>query len=128
VPYYLDSSAFLKLFVREPESAAMRAWFTAGHACWSSHLLVTEAMRAGARMGVPGDTIEAALDTISLVLPAEISFHRAAALPPPTLRSLDALHLATAVELGDELDAVVSYDERLLEGARVAGLPILTPA
>jgi predicted nucleic acid-binding protein len=128
VPYYLDSSAFLKLLVREPETAAMRAWFAEGRPCWSSHLLVTEATRAGERLGIPREAVEAALDTVSLVLPAETTFHRAAVLPPPTLRSLDAVHLATALELGEDLEGVVSYDGRLQEGARAAGLAVLAPA
>jgi predicted nucleic acid-binding protein len=47
---------------------------------------------------------------------------------PRRLRSVDALHLATALELGADLDAVVAYDSRLIEGARSAGLSVVTPA
>lgn len=125
--YYLDSSAFLKLLVREPESTAMRAWF-ADRVCWSSQLLVTESMRAGVRLALPPATVETALERVSLVLPAANTFHLAGSLSPLGLRSLDALHLATALELGDDLDGIVSYDARLLEGAHEAGLTVLSPS
>lgn len=128
MPFYLDTSAFLKLLVAEPETPAMRAWFSDGPSCWSSQLLVTEALRAAGRLGLDGAAVELALDGVSLVLPAATTFHRAASLSPGELRSLDALHLATALELGADLEAVVAYDRRLVEGARVAGLPVMTPA
>jgi uncharacterized protein len=128
VPFYLDTSAFLKLLVAEPQTPAMRAWLRAGPACWSSQLLVTEVLRAAYRLGVDRDAVDQALDAVSLVLPAATTFHRAAALAPAELRSLDALHLATAVELGADLEAFVAYDTRLIAGARAAGLPVLTPA
>ena len=53
---------------------------------------------------------------------------RAAAVGPASLRTLDAIHLASAVELGDELTAFVSYDERLLAAARDLGLPVVAPS
>lgn len=128
MPFYLDTSAFLKLLVTETESPAMRAWFNAGRPCWSSQLLVTEALRAADRLGLDRDAVELVLDAVSLVLPAATTFHGASTIQPPELRSLDALHLATAVELGADLEAVVSYDARLIAGARAAGLPVVTPA
>lgn len=125
--YYLDTSAFLKLLVVEAESPAMRAWFTAGRSCWSSQLLVTEALPAGRRLGLDQAVVESTLDAVSLVLPAATTFHRAASLALTDLRSLDALHLATALELGTDLEAVVAYDARFLAGAGATGLPVLTP-
>ena len=53
---------------------------------------------------------------------------RAALLEPPELRSLDAIHLATALSLGDELDGLVTYDERLARAARESGVPTLAPS
>lgn len=53
---------------------------------------------------------------------------RAALLEPPELRSLDAIHLATALSLGDELDGLVTYDERLARAARERGIPTLAPS
>ena len=52
----------------------------------------------------------------------------AAALRPPLLRTLDAIHLATALALLPELDAFVTYDDRLAEAARAIGLPVVRPA
>ena len=52
----------------------------------------------------------------------------AAVLPPVNLRSLDAIHLAFALALGDELDAFVTYDARLADAARANGLPVVAPA
>jgi hypothetical protein len=52
----------------------------------------------------------------------------AADLGPPSLRSLDALHLATALSLGSALDAFVVYDERLARAATEAGLPVVAPS
>jgi hypothetical protein len=77
---------------------------------WSSQLLYTEALRAGARLGFGTDLVEDALDTISLVMPSVTTFSRAGQLQRPALRSLDAIHLATALELGDDLEGLVAYD------------------
>lgn len=126
--FYLDTSAFLKLLVTEAESAAMRAWFAADRSCWSSQVLVTEALRAGQRLGLDLEAVEQALDAVSLVLPSATTFHRAGTASPPALRSLDALHVAGALELGGDLEAVVAYDARLIEGARAAGLAVISPA
>lgn len=127
--FYLDTSAFLKLLVAEPESPAMRAWFGAeGRSCWSSQLLVTEALRAAARLGLDPVAVEETLDAVVLVLPAATTFHRAGTLEPAELRSLDALHLATALELGSDLEGVVAYDRLLIAGARAAGLEVVSPA
>lgn len=127
--FYLDTSAFLKLLVAEPESPAMRAWFgTEGRSCWSSQLIVTEALRASSRLGLDPVTVEETLDAVVLVLPAATTFHRAGMVEPAELRSLDALHLAAALELGSDLEGVVAYDRRLIAGARAAGLEVVSPA
>jgi uncharacterized protein len=65
---------------------------------------------------------------IAVVEPNEAIRARAALLEPVTLRSLDALHLATALEIGDELDGLVTYDARLSAAAATAGLEVLAPA
>jgi predicted nucleic acid-binding protein len=64
---------------------------------------------------------------IALVEPTEAIRARAAVLEPVTLRSLDALHLATAFEVGDDLDAVVTYDGRMSAAAETLGLAVLAP-
>jgi predicted nucleic acid-binding protein len=52
---------------------------------------------------------------------------RAAELDPPTLRSLDAIHLAAALELAADLGVIVTYDDRMLEGAAALGLTTTSP-
>jgi len=125
--WYLDTSAFLKLVVAEDESTAMRSWFETGGPCWSSQLLATEALRAGERLGMNLEAMEQALDTVSLVLPSVTTFRTAGRLSPSDLRALDALHIATALEMGDDLNGVVTYDTRMIEGARSSSIEVLTP-
>jgi hypothetical protein len=125
--WYLDTSAFLKLLTAESESEAMREWFVAHDSIWSSQLLRTEAVRAASRLGISSDDVEAALESISLILPSVTTFYTAGHLMPHSLRSLDALHLATALEIGDDLEGVVAYDERLISATREASLMVVTP-
>jgi hypothetical protein len=127
VVWYLDTSAFLKLITVEEETTAMRAWFSSHDAIWSSQLLYTEALRAGDRLGIGTDLIEDALDTMSLVLPSVTTFSTAGRLQQPALRSLDAIHLATALELGDDLEGLVAYDARLVDAARAVSIEVVTP-
>ena len=125
--FYLDTSAFLKLVVSEPESTAMRGWMTSSGPCWSSLLLRSEAMRAARRLGVDTAMVNQTLDVVSLVTPAPSTFLLAGSLEPPQLRTLDALHLAAALELGDDLDGLVTYDTRMIDGAQAAGIAVVTP-
>ncbi len=126
---YLDTSAFLKLVVEEEHSASMLAWVERNDSeVFSSDLLRTEALRAARRYSV--DALAEArrrLDAVTLIsLPTGI-FERAAELDPAILRGLDALHLAAALTLADELDGVVTYDERLTEAAVLHGVAVITP-
>ena len=123
---YVDTSAFLKLLVDEEHSAALRAALR-GMSRWSSVVLDVEAHRAARRLGVSSAAVEAALGSVSLVLPGPTTFAIARALPPSTLRTLDALHLATAIELGDDVEAVITYDVRLAAGCVEAGVEVESP-
>ena len=125
--FYLDTSAFLKLLLGEEHSSAMRAWYAAGRDCWSSHLLVTEALRAAPHRGLDPATLDTLLDRISLLLPTSATFRRAATLLPQQLRSLDALHVASALDLLPELEGIVAYDARVIDGAAEVGLTVVTP-
>lgn len=127
--FYLDTSAAVKLVVSEPHSKAMSSWAEAHHdAVVSSDLLRTELLRA-TRRGAPDEMPRAreVLDSITLVTLPTASFERAADLEPTLLRSLDAVHLAAALDLGDELDGIVTYDDRLTEAARLHGIPVIAP-
>jgi predicted nucleic acid-binding protein len=70
----------------------------------------------------------AVLDSLILVTLSTAVCERAAMLEPDVLRSLDSLHLAAALEMGDELDGIVTYDRRLADGAEALGLNVLAPA
>lgn len=126
--WYLDTSAFLKLLIAEPESAALRAWLHHNERVCSSQLLRTEALRAASRLDLEHRSVEAALETVSLVLPANATFAAAGRLAPVALRSLDALHLATALELGPDLEGLVTYDHRMADGARALSVEVASPS
>ena len=94
----------------------------------SSDLLRTELLSAtlrGAPDEMPG--ARAVPDSITiLTLPTPL-FVRAAELEPTLLRSLDAVHVAAALDLGDDLDGIVTYDDRLAEAARLHGVQVISP-
>ena len=125
--YYLDTSAVVKLVVAEKESASLRAW-CADRVLVASDLVRTETLRA-ARRHSPGALAQArrALATmITLGLTPEVC-ERAAELDPMIMRSLDALHLACALQLADELEGVVTYDERLGQACALLGVAVVAP-
>ncbi|MGH2358356.1 MAG: type II toxin-antitoxin system VapC family toxin [Candidatus Limnocylindria bacterium] len=126
---YLDASAAVKLVVREAESTAIRAWLGADRALTSSALVHPETLRA-VRREEPGrlEEARAALAAIAMLAVDDEILESAAMLQPLSLRSLDAIHLATALRLADELESIVTYDRRMIEGARLLGLPVATPA
>jgi predicted nucleic acid-binding protein len=130
VAYYLDTSAAVKLVVAEAGSAALRSWLNGRHdEIVSSDLLRTELLRA-TRRGAPEQMhrARAVLDSIVLLSLPAATFERAADIDPETLRSLDALHLAAALDLGDELDGIVTYDDRLAAVALSRGIRIVAPS
>jgi predicted nucleic acid-binding protein len=129
VAFYLDTSAAVKLVVAEPQSKAMRLWAEAhADSVVSSDLLRTELLRATLR-GAPEAMPRAreVLDSITILTVPTPLFERAAELEPSLLRSLDAVHLAAALYLGDELDGIVTYDERLREAAKLHGVQVIAP-
>ena len=125
--WYLDTSAFLKLVTVEDESSDLRSWVTTHDTLWSSQLLQTEVYRAAVRLVIEQHVIRDALEAVSLVLPSVTTFTTAGQLAPSSLRSPDALHLATALEFGDDLEGLVTYDRRMIEGARSVAVTVLSP-
>lgn len=127
--FYLDTSAAVKLVVAEAESGALRAWLKRSSAdVVSSDLLRTELLRA-TRRGAP-DAMEharAVLDSVTLLTMPTPVFERAGELDPGLLRSLDALHLASALQLGDDLEGIIAYDTRLLEAVKLHGITTISP-
>jgi len=124
---YLDTSAAVKLLLLEEESLAIRA-YVSDQAWASSALLRTELVRAVVRVdpSVMPRALDLLLQPRLLAIEARI-LDTAARLSPPSLRSLDAIHLASALELRDELTAFVAYDDRLLAAASALGMPVASP-
>lgn len=127
---YLDSSALVKLAVTEPESDALRAWLAerGDTPRITSDLVRVEVTRAVMR-SQPQALLQAqqVVSRINKILIGPELLTTAASLQPPTLRSLDAVHLASALLLRNRLTAFVGYDSRLTAAARAAGLPFTTP-
>ena len=128
--YYADTSAVIKLLAEESHSKALAAFYDAhADAEWvSSALLRIEVTRAVTR-AMPALLPDARdlLLAFSFVAVDDDVVEGAMNEPDRGLRSLDAIHLATARILGEELDAVVSYDDRLLKAATDAGLATASP-
>lgn len=126
---YLDASAVVKLLMREPETVALRRRLRVWPRRASAALLRVELLRAVRRSGLPRLRSEARrhLASIHLIRLDDDLLERAAELEPPTMRSLDAIHLAAALSLGADLAAVVTYDERMGDAARALGLPLIAP-
>lgn len=127
---YLDSSALLKLLFEEDESVALAAWLTdrPDRLLVSSELAGVEVVRAARRLdpAVVGTarTLIAQLDLI----PVTVTLLDAAAeVGDPQLRTIDAIHLASAVSIRAEITELVAYDLRLLAAAAAAGLPTADP-
>ncbi len=101
----------------------------AGWSAWtSSALLGVEAVRACRRLGeIVADSAERGLSDIALIPMDDQVLAVARRLDPSELRSLDAIHLATALSIGTDLGGLFSYDDRLTAAATAAGLPVLAP-
>ncbi len=129
---YLDSSAIVKLVHREAESAALRMYLRqhAGDARVSSVLARVEVVRAVLSGGA--SLVSAArrqVGRLALVGLHEAVLDDAATLGPSSrVRSLDAIHLASARQLGTELRSVVTYDTRLADVAQLMSLPVVSPS
>jgi|SRR5207249_2742550 len=125
---YLDSSAIVKLAVEEPESAALRRYLRRKRPLVSSALTRTEVLRALLLEGDEGVARgRAVLARLDLLRVNDRVLNAAGVLMPADLRSLDAIHLATAQELGSDLARVVTYDERMSQAARTVGLQTASP-
>lgn len=128
---YLDSAAVVKLVHPEPESAALRVWLDdRAETQWISSVLTEiESFRALARYAPEGvSRLPAVLDQIDLIDLDQRIRMLARSVSPATVRSLDAIHLGTALRSRSALISFVTYDKRLLDAAQVAGLPTDAPA
>ena len=127
---YLDSSAIVKLIVREPESAALKQRLASSGEWISSALARVEVLRTLRRRNLTEEAVrnaERMLSRMALVPLDDRVLSAAAEVGPGSLRSLDALHLATALSVFG-LDSFVTYDQRLFAAASAAGLRAMAPA
>jgi len=129
---YLDASALVKLATREAETDALRAELGTFETRLTNRLATVEVARALLRRDVASaELVDAVGEVFTGLAIMELDgpiADSAGRIGPPPLRSLDAVHLASALALGAELDAVVTYDARLAGAARAAGLEVISPA
>lgn len=128
---YLDSSALVKLVLPEAETDALLAVLGDEPASASSVVAAVEVPRAARRVSEDPAVLERAERVIAsidlIVLGSEVRA-LAARLAPSSLRSLDAVHLASALSMRDHFDSFIAYDQRLCEAASRAGLEVASPA
>lgn len=127
---YLDSSALVKLVLAEAESGALFKILAAWPDRVSSELARVEVVRATRRASADPGVEERAGQVLASLHLLKIDtdiLGRAARLGPPTLRSLDAIHLASALSLGDDLGAMAVYDSGLAAAAAAVGMKVLAP-
>lgn len=126
---YLDTSAAAKLSINERETDTLETWLDASDGTPVSSLItVIELRRAAARR--PAEVQRDVRETLALLglLPLTVGVaDQAAVVGNASLRSLDAIHLATAMLLGDDLTAFVTYDRQLGRAALDAGLTVVAP-
>jgi uncharacterized protein len=130
LPVYLDASALLKLVVVERESDALAAELERWPDRVSASIVRVEVHRALHRVGLPKSVHEAAdavLDGLILIRLDEHVLSRAATFRNPQLRALDAIHLASALSVGDDPAAFITYDARLARAAELERLTVVHP-
>lgn len=130
LPVYIDASAIVKLVKAEPETDALISSLSQ----WPDRITVsiaqTEVHRALRRIGashMEHARADAVLSSLVLVRIDDAVLGRAAALKDRNLRTLDAIHLAAALTLGDDPEAFITYDARLAQAAERLRLPVLHP-
>jgi predicted nucleic acid-binding protein len=125
---YLDTSALVKLIVPEPETGHLIAYLAERPRRVSSWLTRVELIRVARRHGQ--DVVLHAQELCArlfMLRPDTTILDAAAQLPPQILRSLDAIHLASALRFGDALGDVVTYDLHMVEAATALGLQTVSP-
>jgi uncharacterized protein len=126
---YLDTSALVRVLLDEPDAAAVELALEHFDQRLASRLLQVELRRVGLRENCLGD-VELLLADLSLIAVDDGILSAAETIAPPTVATLDAIHLATAVRLAEagELDALMTYDKQLAGGAREHGIKVLSPS
>lgn len=126
---YLDSSALVKLVVRESESPALRRFLRGEATRVSCALARTEVLRAVRAQGQAGiERARRLLRRVHLIRLDDAVLDAAGLLDPGIVRSLDAVHLAAAQQVAPELTALVTYDRRMASAAALLGFRVEAPA
>jgi predicted nucleic acid-binding protein len=127
---YLDASALVKLVLPEAETPALTTYLAGDPMILSSRVGHIEVRRAVARISEPGDEehVDRMFEGVQIIELDTTVAQLAGSVTPAVLRSLDAIHLASALSIRDELEAVVTYDLRLADAAREAGLTVVAPS
>lgn len=124
---YLDASAIVKLVLHEPESLSLLRWYHESERVVTSRIGVIETSRAVRRREHDSAHLAAVIDRLEVFeLDLDVE-RRASVVPPASLRTLDAVHIATALAIPG-LDSFVTYDDRQADAARLVGLPVVRPA
>ena len=128
---YADTSAVAKLFIAEAESADLRRWLArqpqprlASSALLGVELIRLLGLARPAAVPAAERFLAADVDIVEII-PAVLA--DATTISPPRLRTLDAIHLAAAIDLGAVVDVILTYDELLAEAARLAGVAVASP-
>lgn len=125
---YVDSSALVKLVIPEPESGALRSELAAWERHVSSALARVEVVRACARVHAKArHAAEEIVGALDLIAVDDEVLEDAARLDPVDLRSLDAVHIASALVLGEALGVAIVYDDRLAQAMAAAGIATAAP-
>jgi predicted nucleic acid-binding protein len=124
---YVDASGLVKLVIDEAETREMVRWYVESDRVLTSVIGVIETRRAAARRPHDAGHLAHVLDRVEVLAVAPDIAERAGSILPATLRTLDAIHLATALTAEPGVDAFVTYDDRLAAAARDLGLPVVSP-
>ena len=126
--YYFDTSALVKLLVDESETLALQAWLSSGpREAVSCDLARTELFRAMRRVAPQQFAAARRLLDSIVLLEVQADFEHAGRLGSVSLRTLDAIHIAAALKLGDDLEGLVTYDDRQAEAALSQGIEVVAP-
>ena len=128
---YLDSSALVKLVVAEPESSALAAFLRGRSERVSSTVALAEVPLALRRAGFGASERRRSREVLARIALVDVDrriLAAAAALDPSELRTLDAIHLATALAVREDVEALVTYDRRLAAAAARAHLEVSAPS
>lgn len=125
---YLDTSAFMKLITTEFETAALQRYLMSRSLRVSSALLRAEALRAVARVSLEHMAkVRRQLRKVAMIDISRELLEQAGSLPPADMRSIDAIHIAAALSLGDDLGDIVTYDSRMISAGLTHGLSVVSP-